>query len=691
MDIFSPSPQPAAMAMDPMMDPMAMLDPEQMLRVEQAVKQAIDDQVAALTTPMYPPWYREEDYPKPDKGKIIAKARQLETAFAPLREQIREDYELARQEVHGAFRDFNALEDNAWKDTGIVGEIELIASQLADANLSFDAPARTMDDADESGRKVDFAIACKQEARRLHAAAGNGPLDLDIARTLLLTGRLAWHIMLNPDVDEDEMPFIEHLIDPVTCFPVFESHKGLRLMVRVFTTTVADAIGAYSTTEHDLSDLLESRGKDGKFKKARDENEVCEIIEYWDRRWRAVFLDGELILGPVDHNFGFVPFVYKLGGLGMPAHLKDPGTATTADLRGFAYHSSYNARDVSMPHKGISLVRMLRMPHLLREAVMTKVLRAFDISLEPPVAVEMDDITYNQGTPEIDRGRNAVNPLKMNRQAVSPIPVTPDTAMLGPMLQGMSDNTARLQLPPQAHGINDKSNVSGYATNSQLDAGLVKLVPHKKTIEEFEAECMQMRFRLFRDWGHMVRQGASGRQGELLVPRADAMPDEDQTFALTPVDLRKSGIKINVTLSTLPIQMLGPLGNAVNIWMNMGLMDPLTALKLRQDPNPHKTLQRIKLYRLLEDETIQELELMEGLRREGLDGYARYIMMRKMQEKMTPSAMGGGAMDGMSGGANGGPVQTVVGDSNAAYGQGPGAGSGPQGPMPPSSPLGTEP
>src|SRR5690606_40440966 len=73
-------------------------------------------------------------------------------------------------------------------------------------------------------------------------------------------------------------------------------------------------------------------------------------------------------------------------------------------------------------NKGISLVGLLRVPHFLREAVMTKLLTAFDTSIKPPLIAAMDDITYPEGVPEISREKNAVSPVKMNRQEIQPLP-----------------------------------------------------------------------------------------------------------------------------------------------------------------------------------------------------------------------------------------------------------------------------
>lgn len=659
------------------MIPEGLVDDVTMEELGKAVQAAIDEQVKLLTTPLYPRWYKESAYPEPDAGEAFSRVKVLEGEFGALRSHIVEDYRTLRMETFGAFADFNPDDDDAWIDSGIMSEIELIAYQLADSELSFDAPATTMADEDASERKIDFAAACYDDAKRQHSTSGHGSLPLDKARTLLTTGRLAWHVTLNLDAEDGEMPFNESLLDPATCFPVFENKRGLKIMARVYPSTVADAVGAFSTSDNDLSFLYERRDPQGKFRTRYQPHEQCTVTEYWDRRWRIVWLNGEIILGPVPHDYGFVPFVYKLGGLGMPGFVSDPSSMSERQLNSISVHGGWNPQDVSNPNKGISLVRLLRAPHMLHEAVMTKVMTGFDKSLNPPADVYMDDMTYPSGVPEISNEKNAVNPMKMGRQEVRPRSVDPSPQMMNVMLAGAQENIGRLKLPPTAHGLNDKSNVAGYATNVLNEAGQVKLVPHKRVLEEFETECMEMRLRMYRDWGHLVQQGSEGVQGQITVPFADADPNGPRAFLLKPHDLRGTGIRMKVSMRNVSVQMLGVIGNATSILMNAGLMDKLSALRLLQDPNPHRTLRRVRADALLDDPVVQELRVIETLRNEGMDEWADFFAARKAGG----GAEAPGAPEGMP--PDGSPVGTVVGDSNAQYGFGPGPGSGPQGPMPP--------
>lgn len=668
---------------DAPMIPSDFIDPETMGELNRVVQEAIDAQVEALTTPLYPRWYKDSDYPEPDPGDAFSKVKVLEGEFGSLRSQIHEDYRTLRMETFGAFGDFNPDDDDAWIDSGIMSEVELIAYQLADSDLSFDAPVTTMADEDASERKIDFAAACYEDAKRQHSTSGHGSLPLDKARTLLTTGRLAWHATLNLDAEEGEMPFNETLLDPATCFPVFENKRGLKTMARVYTTTVADAVGAFSTADNPLDYMYEERGPDGKFRTKYRPHQTATVTEYWDRRWRIVWINTEVVLGPVPHDYGFVPFVYKLGGLGMPGYMSDPTTMRSSDLDRISVGQSWNPRDVSNPNKGMSLVRLLRTPHMLREAVLTKIMTGFDKSMNPPTDVYMDDMTYPQGTPERSNEKNAVNPVKMGRQEFRVQDVDPSPQLMNVMLAGAEENVGRLKLPPTAHGMNDKSNVSGYATNSLNESGQVKLVPHKKVLEEFETECMEMRMRMFRDWGHLVQQGEYGTQGELTVPYSDVDAEGPRAFLLHPHDLRNTGTRMKVRMRSLSVQMLGVTGNAVNILMSAGLMDKMSALRLLEDPNPHKTLRRIRMDQMLEDPVVQEMRAIEALREQGLHEQADYFAMRKAGE----GAVAPGSPPPPQEEGGGSPVGTVVGDSNAQYGFGPGEGSGPQGPIGPRGPM----
>lgn len=656
----------------------APVPPDMLLHMSLAVQEMMDAQAEALLQPKYPKWYRPEDYPRPNPALVLDKARQLEAEFAPLRARIQDEIELSRMDKSGTFRDFDKEEDDPWVDTSISGEIEMIAYQLADSELTFDATPRHRDEEDEAAKKVDFARAAMDHARALHAAAGNGNLELEKARTLLTTGRLAWMCLLNLDADEEEIPFIEHLVDPTSCFPVFEAHRGLRAMARSYETTVGEAIAAFDTSDNALYaklvlDVMAKEEKKGR----RREEEACRVVEWWDRRWRLVFIDDEPIREPMEHGYGFVPFVYKISALGMPAYLRDPGMGDGS--RADVLSRTFNNRDVAMPYKGVGLPSLLKKANAQREAVYARMLTAFNVSVEPPVVVEADDIVYPQGVPEISRKRGDASLIKMGHHSVQEVGTNPNAGVLMPILQGVADNGSRLTLPPTVHGLNDHSNVSGYATQGLNEAGRIKLVPWQRTLEDFERECMEMRFRMFRDWGWMVGDAtAGGAPGTIMVPRHDAPPGEDQMAELSPGDLKRAGIQIRASMSTLPLQMLGPVANAVGMLMQMGIEDEIGAMKLLNVSNPYKKLERIRANKFYNDPDYLEAKGLKELADQDPE-LAAYFMVKKMTAQQQEAA-----------GPPGGGQMGVMGDSQAAMGQPPPPDNGAGRPMAPSDPFGTE-
>lgn len=685
-------PMMGAQMAPPMLPPAPVMDPEALYQAAAAIQAAIEAQAEALLRPQYPPWYREEDYPQPEPAAYLEKAKQLQAEFSGYRTRVQDDLVAARMESSGIFKDDRDEPDlTPWKDTSIMGEVELQAYQLADARISFDAKAPTPSLEDEAGRKIDFALAALDAANRTHVRSGNGPLPLEKARTLLLTGRLAWTCQLNIDPDVGEMPFQEMLLDPTTVYPVFEPHRGLALVAHVYTTTMGYAVATFDDAEGSLREkfitsINRQRAVTQQNPRRREE-EAVEVTQVVDRRWRAIYFDG-VHATTTEHMYGVVPYVYLLGPLGAPGQMRDPEQSGAVRLSSGEY-AEYHARNISSPAKGLGLPSLLKIPTRLREAFLTRMLTGFTRSLNPALGVAMDDIAYDLGTPEIDRSAGAVNPFKLGRHEMVDIGITPDPTTLAPLLQAVADNGARLSQPPTAHGLNDKSNVSGYATQGLNEAGRIKLVPWLRTLEEFERQCMEMRFRFYRDFGHLVRVAGSDDFGTIQIPRAEAGPDEPQMSDLTPGDLKRAGIQIEVSMASLPLQMLGPVANAIGILMQLGLEDEIGAMRLLNVQNPYKKLRRIQLGRITNDPIVVEAQLLDELARKGETALATFIAARKMQMKAA-DLMGMGA--GPGGAPPGGGTPAAMGDSQAAMGRPPGPGSGPQGPVvnAPSDPTGTE-
>src|SRR5699024_9189535 len=137
---------------------------------------------------------------------------------------------------------------------------------------------------------------CLDDAERLHTMTGHGDFKTEAARTEVVYGRLAAMVLYTTDAEYDEMPLVTRLIDPGSCAPVYDQH-GMAIMVRSYRTTIGDAVSAFSVDEK-----VANRIRNPKDKASRLDHQGCDVMEYWNRWWRLVWVDGHLVLGPMEHR-----------------------------------------------------------------------------------------------------------------------------------------------------------------------------------------------------------------------------------------------------------------------------------------------------------------------------------------------------------------------------------------------------
>jgi hypothetical protein len=162
------------------------------------------------------------------------------------------------------------------------------------------------------------------------------------------------------------------------------------------------------------------------------------------------------------------------------------------------------------------------------------------------------------------------------------------------------------------------------------------------------------------------------------------MPGQAPLFQLDPGDVRRTGYQIRVDFHDVRLQELGPLANALGLLMDKGLMNRRTALKkYLKVRNVDKVMKDIDADQIRMDPVVREAEILEEMFKNGEQGKAAFIAMRKQQELMASRGMGMGGPGGPGGAIPPGPGQSPVGiqgESLPGYGMGPGVGSGPQGP-----------
>src|SRR5690606_42009881 len=72
---------------------------EEIMLMAEDVRRATEEQDNLLTNPVYPPWYDEKDYPKPEPGRLLTTARPLESEHAPVKSRIADHPKDARRQV----------------------------------------------------------------------------------------------------------------------------------------------------------------------------------------------------------------------------------------------------------------------------------------------------------------------------------------------------------------------------------------------------------------------------------------------------------------------------------------------------------------------------------------------------------------------------------------------------------------
>jgi hypothetical protein len=143
--------------------------------------------------------------------------------------------------------------------------------------------------------------------------------------------------------------------------------------------------------------------------------------------------------------------------------------------------------------------------------------------------------------------------------------------------------------------------------------------------------------------------------------------------------LRRTGIQVDVRLTSVKMANLGPLGNAVNLWRNAGLMTKEEALKLRDVRDPESTLRKIRIEEVQDMDFFKKAEVLDALKREGNWSLYYEVQAQIAAEKgggggggnqpMAPGGTGapGGAPPGMAPPAGGSPV-AIQGASLPQYG-----------------------
>jgi hypothetical protein len=622
--------------------------------------------------PRYPAWFHKEDWPRPDPGEAMTEATRLWNEFSPLRQRFADDIAFLHGKAGQVFRDATADERrNAVFDVSAQADFELMVAQMGAIDPSYVPVADTISDRDEAAVKTDFLYACDADDERRHERSLNGPLRPEIVRTEMIFGRIISEEMYDLDADYGEQPFRSHLLDPSTCAYQTEADRGISIFVRKFRTSVGEALACYDTDGKLRRKWRDGRNRDGRFAARKANYEQCEVTTYDDRWWKLVWIDGELVIGPVEHKLGYPPYIVAMGAIGLPGFLKEIAVTRTMieGMPGY-FHVGPTSSDVALASKGLSHVHLLRYPHQIREAILNRELWGYRYAHNPALLVSQDEIAEDQGVQPFNRDPGAINTQIKDHESVDVFPRTTDNSALGSLMQIVGDGLAKVSMPMQAYGMNNASNVSGFAVDNLAQAGQDKWTPHLQTISSFYRQRAERRLQMLKDWGWLLKQG-NGDRGKLVVPRQRPGADKKQYFELRPQDIRDTGCRVDVKMSNFRLETSGPFANAMAIWRSQGLITRREILEKRGVPNVEEYLKELDLEAARSDPRLIEADLIKYLVEQGDLPTAQFILSRQreaQQQQQQPSP------------------PAAIGNSLPGLGQPPGPGTGPQAPLGPRSP-----
>jgi hypothetical protein len=316
----------------------------------------------------------------------------------------------------------------------------------------------------------------------------HGPLLRDIAHFLCLRGWVTIRISYNADAPPGELPVDLFVCDPRQVYPQLGAN-GLRYVVHRYWATVGEVLDEWPEAEKLLA--------------GRDEDEIVEVVAYYDDWWHYLEVDGVEVKPPTAHGYGFVPWVVATG-LGAPVR------ATTLD-------QLHWTREV-----GVSVFHGIRRAYQQLNRLVSQLATEVARVANPPTVYYYDPARPDNPQP-IKLSAGATNFLYFDRERVEVLQVTPNPANAAPVMQALLDDIEKGGLPGVLWGVGQGS---GFALTLQADAAMDTLHPLTRVLEQVIEQVNQRALELIRDLhdgpvGYLVRDPLTGR----LVSGQEITPD----------------------------------------------------------------------------------------------------------------------------------------------------------------------
>ena len=579
--------------------------------------------------PMYPGWYVEP--PKPTETEIKDAAALDQGIWQDIADEMRDDLLWYNGEHPNTFKDFDRKKEDYFYSSAIRDDSDAKIAILGNAPIMFEI-TYTEQEFEEPTQKAENALYYWQQCWASQYAAANAGRSLrhDVEWYREVMGWIFVEVSL--DLDGGRV-FQFKLHDPTTCVPTFDEH-GLARMTRVYADTVAGVIASYDDKDGNVRKAMMRKLVVSEGGKVRPPNltEGVTVTLYLDRAWRAVYVNDIEIIPPTKHGYGVCPVIVGGSGLSEPMSLSAAG-ALSSGIDPLTGDSTFRLR-----YKNPSGFRHRKRQHAQEEAVKTKLFNLVRRIDRPDYIVEQDEYAEGEGVPQIKHGGNAVTPVKRGHEELKPLLSVAPPDLFTPLFQTMDKENATSRLPLAQHGVAESANQSGNATEGHIEAGKDKFAVQLQAAEVFWGQWAGMCLQLYRDFGHLIKN-EKGDYGRQKIPYGGRerwrYPDRPPAYELTPEMLDHVGTEVEARLTSLRLQNLGPLGNAVGVWKAQRAMSSREGMELRGVRDPDMVFDEIDYEETLLDPDVQKIRRLQVLRK-------RDPELASLYEKMVFSGGQGG-------------------------------------------------
>ena len=593
--------------------------------------------------PKHPAWYKKENYPKPLPGDVSSKAKADQQAYSKLIRRMREDRDRIRMAVVGVFKDHDAEIESKFQDASLALDVHLITSILSACDYVITKTAKRAGKAAEAQDIENYCYAFLEQTMRRHHALHGTDYKADTIKIAMSTGHLVSRITPNYDSDEGEVPFNVDLLDPASCFFTRDGY-GIDTATRVYHNTIHEVCQGFGLDAKQRKRLLSKKKEEAGETKDRTITDTVEVIEFWNRRWFELQVDGETVIGPVDHQFAEPPFVVTRSSIG------DAGPIYEQNLQaglGLTSHMIQN----DLANKGQSHIQLLQKTHEQREAIMGVILTEIDKIRNPPRTFSQSTTRYGT-SPAVSNAPGSISMLAAGEEAE--IPNQPDSRfqLMAPVIANVNEAAQMGRMSPADYGLTPGSQTSGNVIEGLSESSKDKLNLWKIMIQNHESAVNGKMLVMTRNHGRLL--GPEDDRGNYLsIEKQHPTQEEDGFFDFDYKILRDDTCRVKVQMTSLRMQNLGSLGNSVQMWTNMGRMTDEEALNLRGVRDPIAYMRQIEIEGFKKTPEYKTAKLISWMKEEGMNEElptVLYLLATKGGAAPPPGAGGPGPMPGNGGG-----------------------------------------